>query len=111
MAILNTSLQTTATVISPVLSTDMAITVMFFCNNNIPDPLDPNAGKQFIDIYVVPSGGSAANENRIANQIPIDAGDTFTFGTERLVLSTGETVYASATDNNIISATISYVVI
>ena len=111
MAILNTSLQSTATVISPVLSTDMAITVMFFCNNNTPDPLDPDFGKQLISVHVVPSGGSVSNTNRIVNQVPVDAGDTFTFGTERLVLAAGDTVHALTTDNGAISATISYVVI
>jgi len=111
MAILSTSLQDTATAISPNLSADVAITVMLFCNNNTPDPLDNNAGKQLIDVYVVPDGGAVSNINRVMNQIPIDAGDTFTFDTVRLVLSPGDRVFALSSNSGIISATISYVLI
>ena len=111
MAIYNTSLQNTATAISPVSVSDIAITVMFFCNNNTPDPLDANFGKQLVSVHVVPSGGSVSNENRIVNQVPVDAGDTFVFGAERLVLSAGDTIHALTSDNNAISVTISYVVI
>lgn len=111
MAILSTSLQDTATAISPNLSADVAITVMLFCNNNTPDPLDNTSGREFIDVYVVPNGGSATNENRVMNQIPVDAGDTFTFDTVRLVLNPGDRVFALSTNAGIISATISYVLI
>jgi hypothetical protein len=111
MAILSTSLATTLTPISPNLSTDSAITVMFFCNLNIPDPLDPVAGRQFIDIHVVPSGGTPSNLNKIANQVPLDAGDTFTFSAERLVLGPNDRIYANTTALSEVSVTISYVVI
>jgi len=111
MAILNTIVSTTSTPISPDLSTDIAITVMFFCNNNIPDPFDVNAGQQLLDVYVVPNGNIVAQENKIINQIPVDAGETFSFNSERLVLSPGDRVFATTTDVNIISSTISYVVI
>lgn len=111
MAILSTSLATTLTPISPNLSTDSAITVMFFCNLNTPDPLDPTVGRQFIDVHAVPMGGTPLDSNKIANQVPIDAGDTFTFSAERLVLSPNDRIYASTTTSNEISVTISYVVI
>jgi hypothetical protein len=111
MAILSTSLSTTLTPISPALSTDSAITVMFFCNLNTPDPLDPTVGRQFIEVHIVPMGGTPTDSNKIANQIPIDAGDTFTFSAERLVLSSNDRVYASTTTLNEVSVTISYVVI
>jgi hypothetical protein len=111
MAILSTTLTNTPIAISPNLSTDAAVTVMLFCNLNSPDPLDPTAGKQFIDIYAVASGSTPTNLNKIANQIPIDAGDTFTFSTERLVLGPNDIIHASASALNSVSVTISYVVI
>jgi hypothetical protein len=111
MAILNTSLATTPTAISPVLTTDSAVTVIFFCNLNTPDPLDSNVGKEYIDIFVVASGSTPLPVNQIAKQIPVDAGDTFTFSTERLVLSPNDRIYASTTTLNSVSVTISYVVI
>lgn len=111
MAILSTSLATTPVPISPNLSTDSAVTVMLFCNLNTPDPLDPTLGRQYIDIYVVASGASPTDLNKIANQVPVDAGDTFTFSTERLVLGPNDRIHAAATTLSEVSVTISYVVI
>ena len=103
MAILSTPLQSTATAISPVLATDMAVTVMMFCNLNTTI--------EYIDIYVVSSGDTTADVNKVAQQIPLDPSDTFTFSTERLVLSPGDRIWASTTTNNEVSVTVSYVTI
>lgn len=111
MAILSTSLDTTPVAISPNLTTDSAVTVMLFCNLNTPDPLDPTIGIQYIDIYVVASGDTPSDLNKIANQVPVDAGDTFTFSTERLVLGPSDRIYAETTTLGEVSVTISYVVI
>ena len=97
MAILSTNLNSTPVAISPNLTTDSAVTVMLFCNLNTPDPLDDSIGRQFLDIYVVASSGTANTTNIIANQVPVDAGDTFTFeiantdaggGTRNIVVET-----------------------
>ena len=111
MAILSTNLNSTPIAISPNLVTDSAVTVMLFCNLNTPDPLDDSIGRQFLDIHVVAVGNSANTTNIIANQVPVDAGDTFTFSTERLVLSPGDRIWASTTDATQVSVTVSYVVI
>jgi hypothetical protein len=111
MAILSTSLLNTPSPISPILTTDSAVTVILFCNLNTFDPSDITAGKQYIDIYVVASGASPSDLNKIANQVPVDAGDTFTFSTERLVLSPNDRIYAATTTSGEVSVTISYVVI
>lgn len=111
MAILSTLLDSTTQPISPSLNKDYAITVMLFCNLNTPDLLNPILGKQLVDIHVVPSGGTPTDTNKIANAIPIDAGDTFTFNTERLVLGPNDRIHASASFAGEVSATISYIVI
>jgi hypothetical protein len=111
MAILNTSLTTTATPISANLTADTAITVMFFCNLNTPNPADAAEGRQFLDIFVVQSGGIPTTTNKIGNQIPVDASDTYVLNTERLVLSPGDRIYASTTDAGQVSVSISYVII
>jgi hypothetical protein len=103
MAILSTLLQSTATAISPVLGTDMAVTVMMFCNLNTTI--------ENIDIHVVVSGDTTTNVNKVVQQVPLDPNDTFTFSTERLVLSPGDRVYASTTTDDQVSVTISYVTI
>jgi hypothetical protein len=115
MAIKSVLLTNTPQAISPSASEvdnkDIAVTVMFFCNLNIIDPLDDTVGRQFINLHVVKNGESSTNTNKIVSQLPIDAGDTFTFSSERLVLSAGDRVYASTTTLNAVSTTISYVVI
>lgn len=114
MAISSTLVSNTPVAISPTLTTDMAVTVMMFCNLNTPDPLDETIGRQYLDIYLVADGSTpdtVFGENKIANQIPVDAGDTFTFSAERLVLSSGDRVWAATTDAGQVSVTISYVVI
>ena len=111
MAILSTSLDSTAKAISPLLPKDSAITVMMFCNLNTPDPLNVAYGRQFVSIYVVAQGDTPNTTNLIGNEVPIDAGDTFTFSAERLLLSPGDRVQAKTTVNGQISVTISYVII
>ena len=111
MAILSTNLNSTPVAISPNLATDSAVTVMLFCNLNTPDPLDDTVGRQFLDIHVVASGDAPDTTNIIANQVPVDAGDTFTFSTERLVLGPNDRIWASTTDATQVSVTVSYVVI
>lgn len=111
MAILSTLLTSTAAAISPDLTGDTAITVMLFCNLNLPDPEDSALGRQYLDIHVVADGATATNTNKIVNQVPVDAGDTFVLSTERIVLGPGDRVYAKTTDTNEVSVTITYVVI
>lgn len=111
MAILSTLLSNTPVAISPSLAQDAAITVMFFCNQNIPDPLNPTAGQEMISVYAVASGDTTSPTNKIVNDVPIDAGDTFTFSAERLVLSPGDRVWAETTNAGDVSVTISYVTI
>lgn len=109
MAIQSTLLNNTLSAISPSISSDIAVTTLIFCNLNTPDPADEAAGRQYIDVHVVESANSPGNFNKIINQLPIDAGDTFSFSTERVVLSAGDRIYALTTDSSQVSVTISYV--
>lgn len=111
MAILSTLLTSSAAAISPSLVGDTAVTVMMFCNLNIPNPADPATGRQNINIHVVPNSGSVSDTNKIINQCPIDAGDTFVFSNERIVLGPGDRIYASTTNTGEVAVTITYVVI
>jgi hypothetical protein len=111
MAILSTTLTTTPQAISPSLATDVAITVMFFCNLNTVDLIDETVGRQNIDVYVVANSELPSSVNKVANKVPVDAADTFTFSTERLVLSPGDRIYAATSSSGQMSVTISYVII
>jgi len=109
MAIQSSLLLNTTSAISPSVASDIAVTTLIFCNLNIPDPLDTSIGRQNIDVHVVASASIPTNTNKIINQLPIDAGDTFSFSTERIVLGQGDRIYSKTTDNNQVSVTISYV--
>lgn len=111
MALQSTNLTNIPTPITPITSSDLAVTVMFFCNLNTPDPLDDTIGRQFLDIYAVKSGDSTTTTNIIAKEVPVDAGDTFTFSSERMVLSAGDRIWAKTTDSTQVSVTVSYVII
>lgn len=114
MAIQSTLLSDTVGAISPDMTKDIAITTLIFCNLNTPDPLDETIGRQNIDVYVVVDGDTpdeVTGTNKIVSQLPVDAGDTFSFSTERLVLGAHDTIQASTTDAGQVSVTISYVTI
>jgi hypothetical protein len=103
MAIQSSLINSAATPISPSLGSSYAITVMMFCNLNTTI--------EYIDIWVVASGDSAIDTNKVVNQVPLDPNDTFTFSTERLVLDPGDRIWAAVTTPNMVSVTVSYVTI
>ena len=109
MAIQSTLLTSSLTAISPLVTSEIAVTTLIFCNLNTPDPLDENFGLQNIDVHIVKSGEGIGNANKIINQLPISAGDTFSFSTERVVLGIGDRIFAQTTDSSQTSVTISYV--
>jgi hypothetical protein len=102
MAIKSALLTSTLTAITDSLGTDSAIVNMLFCNLS--------SSIERIDVHIVKSGDSPGNINKILNQVPIDPQNTFSFGSDKLVISAGDIVYAATTTNNQVSTTISYVV-
>jgi hypothetical protein len=103
MAIYSSLIDSTALPISPSLASSAAITVMMFCNLNTTT--------EYVDIHVVAAADSPSDTNKVVNQLPIDPNDTFTFSTERLVLDSGDRIYASTTTPTQVSVTVSYVTI
>ena len=81
-------------------SGDSAITSMFFCNIDSTD-ID-------ITVFIVPSGDTLGDEHTIMKELTVNATDTFAFGSERILLGTGDTVQAFASTTNKISVVISY---
>lgn len=93
------------------LNTQSAITTMIFCNVLTPDqtaPIDDTTNETFIDVYVVKNGQSASDlVNAVVKNLRVPAGETVFFDTERLVLSSGDTIQAKALNNDAVVATIS----
>jgi hypothetical protein len=108
MSIQNTAIPgslTPTTIYSSTGST--AITTLIFCNTYTYDPANPATGTTTLTLHVIPSGGSRGPANMILNAMPIPAGETFTFDTEKVVLDNSDTVVALASAANL-SATVSY---
>jgi len=84
-----------------------AITTLVFCNTSAYNASSPTANTSNLTVYAVPSGQAAGTSNMVVNALPIPAGETFTFDTEKMVLDNNDAIYAVATVANI-TATISY---
>ena len=64
-----------------------------------------------IDIHVVPNGSTASNTNVVVKTLNIDTTDTYFLysGSEKLLLSNGDTIQAVANTASSINSVISYV--
>ena len=78
---------------------EFAITTMIFCNYESTDVV-------LSSLNLVTSGGSATTTNRIVHNLTIPAGETFTFDTEKIILSAGDFISAVADANSKLNATI-----
>lgn len=108
MAIQNTAISGSLSPTPIYTSTgNTAITTTIFCNTNVYNPASPATGTIELTLHAIPSGDSRGPENMILNAMPISAGETFTFDTEKLVLENGDTFVALADSANL-SATVSY---
>lgn len=106
MAIANTAVLTTPTTVFTcpgVLVTDVqehAVTCMIFCNAGGTDTT--------LNLFAVPNGGTYT-QCQIIKNLMIPAGETVTLDTEKLILSTGDTVQAIASVVGMIISTVSTV--
>lgn len=80
---------------------DSAVTTIFVCNYS-------ETADVKINIHLVPNGSSASDENRIIKNLVVFSTDTFVFGTERVLLSSGDKIVMTANTASIASATVSY---
>jgi hypothetical protein len=116
MAIVNAQIKdTTQTVLTVDAGKSYAITNILVCNNGTTDA-------QF-DLHLVPNGVPVDDfVTRVINNLPLPAGETFTFDNEKIVLEEGDSIVyvgdpgtindpAGApgnTDFTVLSTTISY---
>jgi hypothetical protein len=100
MAISNTVLSTTSSAIYTSTGNSV-VSVMYFCNTS--------ATAKNIDVYLIPSGGTAGATTQIYKSVQIAGNDTFVVDMEKLVLANGDTIEATASLNSSVTATVSYV--
>ena len=99
MAIVNTSLATSAANIYASSGNSVVVTV-YLCNTDTV--------ARTVNMYLVPAAGTASASNQIIKNLNLAASDTYIMNTERLVLANGEMLQADASANAVVTATVSY---
>jgi hypothetical protein len=102
MAITNSQLSSTAKTEVFVGDGENAITCIILCNTS-------NSTNATVSIWAVPAAVAAGDANMIMNEVFLPAGETFSLDTERFILADGDSIQAQASQNLIVTATISYV--
>jgi hypothetical protein len=75
-----------------------AIVVAYFCNTS-QNPVT-------FSLHAVPSGGTAGAANTIYSNVNITAEDTYVMDTEKIILDDGDSLWATASVDGVISVTI-----
>jgi hypothetical protein len=101
MAIANAQLIATDKTQVFVSTGENAITCLIFCNTSNTD--------DEVTVWVVPSTQPASDANMIVKSMPLPAGETFSIDTERFILGDSDSIQAQATQDDLITATVSYV--
>ena len=102
MAITSTLVASTTTTRIFLASGDQAITTIMFCNTDV-------SHDTLLDVYVVGSGGVVGTATTVLKQLGLPATETFVMDAEKLILSSGDAIYAQATQPFIVSASVSSV--
>ena len=102
MAITNSQLSSTAKTEVLVSNGENAITCIILCNTS------PSVDAT-VSVWAVPAAIAAGDANMILNEVSLPAGETFSMDTERFILSDGDSIQAQASQNLIVTATVSYV--
>lgn len=76
-----------------------AVTCMIFCNTSASDVT--------LNLFAVPTTLSVAAQTQIIKDLSIPAGETFSFDSEKIILSTGDRVRAEASVSFRLSVTVS----
>ena len=81
-------------------SGESGITTLMLCNHHATTDA-------IVNVYVVPSGGTAGDANQILKNLTIVASDTFVMDMEKLILSNGDFVVVQANASSVVNSVIS----
>ena len=103
MAIVNQQLTTTQLdMITVPASKSYAITNILVCNNH-------SSASASFDLHLIPQSSSLDNAvTRVINNLTLPAGETFTFDSEKVILSEGDSVTVLSQAPLNLSVTVSY---
>ena len=102
-----TSSTTGAPIAGAVVGQVSTITTIIVCNTGAPDLTDETVNSANLTLNLVASGGVSSATNTIVTNLTIPAGETVFFSDERIVLSSGDQIRATASTGNLLSITVS----
>jgi hypothetical protein len=103
MAIKNVRVESTQTTTVFTAPSEVAVTTMFFCNQS-------ETTDCLVDIFLTPAGYPISSNTQIIKSLLLPKTETFVFDAEKLILETGDKIHSIATVDQIVVATVSYVV-
>lgn len=84
-----------------------AITTIAFCNVGATNLVDETTNQVIVNVYVVRSGKTYVDGNRIVSELIVPAGETVFFAEERIVLESGDEIWVGTSSAGLLSVTIS----
>jgi hypothetical protein len=84
-----------------------AITTLIVCNTGSPSLTDETLNSSTLTLNLVLSGGVSSVVNTIVKNLIVPAGETIFFSDEKIILSPGDQIRATAGTANLLSITVS----
>lgn len=84
-----------------------AITTIIVCNTGAPSLTDETVNSSTLTLNLVISGGVSSAVNTIVKNLIVPAGETIFFSDEKIILSPGDQIRATAGTANLLSITVS----
>jgi hypothetical protein len=84
-----------------------AITTIIVCNTGSPSLTDETVASSTLTLNLVLSGGVSSVVNTIVKNLIVPAGETIFFSDEKIILSPGDQIRATAGTANLLSITVS----
>lgn len=85
-----------------------AVTTILVCNTYLPEEVDTDEGKTVFDMHFVKFAEPVSLTNMVINSLPMPAGETFTFDSEKIILDEGDTVVLNSDSPQNLVCTVSY---
>jgi hypothetical protein len=85
-----------------------AVTVIMVCNYATPNPADDTENATVFDMHFIRSGDALGDMNKVLGNMPMAAGETFTFDTEKIIIEAGDSIKINSDSPHVLSATVSF---
>lgn len=84
-----------------------AVVAIIVCNTGTPDLADETVNSCTLTLNLVRSGNVSSDTNTVVKNLIVPAGETVFFSDEKIILSAGDEIRATASTGNLLSITVS----